>query len=997
MNLNKPIIKDGYLRIGENSIRIGSKTWFDWLTTANKFSFKYPNGGFVAQREQRRDKSYWYAYRRRSGKLHKAYLGKREELTLERLLEINSSITNRRSTGESTENHVQVHEYQIRSRIDSSFLPVSKITVPVLPKQLVSRSRLNEKINTPLTLIHAPSGFGKSTLLNDWKQTCGFPVAWLTLDEHDNNPTRFWFSLITALKTINHGFGKELLAYLGAGTSLQPPEVIHHLTNDMIESNLEISNLGIVLDDFHKINHASIYDAIQFWLEHFPANLQVVISGHTRPPFSLGHLRSQGLLTELDVKDLRFTTAEGVSYLQQYPQDSTLAYGDLEKLVTHTEGWAAGLTLTALALGKQDDQRHFIDTFSGAHIYLREYFMETVLQRSNPKIQSFLLKTAILKNLTGSLCDAITEQTDGEEILEHLWQENLFIIRLEEHGWYRYHDLFAEMLRSQLHSRYPEEIANFHRRAAQWYREQYAPADAVYHLLSIEAWEEAATLIEEMALRELEQYGEDSRLLRWLQDLPEIVVQKHKTLLFVYIRLANNALPQKKIEKFITYIERNITSKPEILQTPDELDVLTEIQQIRHTWAQGHTYIPPTHTDDEFEYRWSLFTRLYLLTPAYAQCQDYPEEPFIELFNDAQALNNLFVIQMTGGSLAKRFVLAGQLQRAEKICRQALEKALNQRGQLPETASIPLIILGVLYYERGESELAQKYLEQSLEVDPNPTSTNMPIQIAILRAKIQMHLGQKSEALATIQTARNLHQRRPAGAWSYEDLLAQEAWIQLQSENLEAAEQLLADKPAGVEHHLLQQIQAEIFAKQGHYLEAEELLWDIIEKFPSMIVVEPLQEARVLLALVLFQQNKIHQSVQIMNGAIRLAAPEGFIRPFLKYGKECTPILLILSETQKLNSEAHHFLKRILKTVAPMAGQIDPTTMDKLSKSASVSNREQEILNLLSQGYSNREIAQKLLVSESTVKTHLANIYTKLKVNNRMQAVALAKQTKIIS
>lgn len=994
----KPIVENDSLLTGTNSIPVGSPSWFEWLNTAQKFSFKYPNGGFVAQCELRRNKPYWYAYKRSDGKLHKAYLGKSEELTLERLQQIGSSLTGHQFIDQTTPISTLNDPYLLKSRIDSSFLPITKITVPALPRQLVSRPRLNQKINTPLTFIYAPSGFGKSTLLNDWKQSSGYPIAWLALDEHDNNPVRFLYSIVTALQTVHQDFGRELLNYISSVTSIQPAEVIHHLTNGIIEAQTAHPNLGIVLDDFHRINHAVIYDTLQFWFEHFPANLQLVISGHTRPPLSLGHLRARGLLTELDVNDLRFTTEEGVNYLQQYPQDPPLAFDDLERLVKHTEGWAAGLTLTALALGKQDDQRQFIETFSGAHIYLREYFMETVLKRSSPEIQSFLLKTAILKNLTGSLCNALTGRTDGEEMLEHLWQENLFIIRLKEQGWYRYHDLFAEMLCSQLSTRFPNEVSQLHQHAAQWYREQYAPADAIYHLLSIEAWEEAATLIEEMALRELEQFGEDSRLLRWLQDLPENVVQKHKNLLFVYMRLANNALSQKRIEKFIDHIERSISIKPDILRTPDEREVLIEIQEIQHTWAQGYMFVPPARSGNEYDARWDLLNRLYLLKPAYSQCQDSPEEPIVELLEDAQAQSNLFVTLMTVGSLAKRFVLAGQLRRAEKTCKHILEKAHMQRGQLPETASIALNILGHVYYERNEIELAQNYLTQSLEVDPNPTSTNMPIQNAILRSKIQMVRGQKEEALATIQTARALNERRPAGVWSSEDLLAYEARIHLRSGRLETAEQLLSESPAGTSHHLLQQVQAEVFFKKGQFQEAEEILWNLIDIFPTQIVIEPLQEVRILLSLALFWQNKVNQSVQVMTGAIRLSTPEQFIRPFLNWGEACTSILLLVSETQSLSSEAQRFLNKLLKALAPNGTQTQPSKveLEKLSTSASISIREREILQLLSEGFSNREMSKKLSVSESTVKTHLANIYYKLNVNSRMQAVTLAKQLKLV-
>lgn len=997
-NSAKPIVKENTLLVDATSIPVGSDLWYEWLATAKKFSFKSPKGCFAAQCEVRRNRSYWYAYKRKNSKLLKAYLGKAEELTLERLIQVGVSLASQQPFETVVSASIPNDIHLLKSRIDSSFLPITKVTVPVLPRQLVSRTRLNEKINTPFTLVHAPSGFGKSTLLNDWKQTCGYPVAWLTLDEHDNSPARFLNSLVTALQTIDSSFGSNLLKYINSVSSIQPAEVSHHLTKEIVTLQSTIPQLGLILDNFHRLNHVFIYDALQFWLEHFPTNLQLIISGHTRPPLSLGHLRAQGWVTELDVNDLRFTTAEGVKYLQQYVQESSLAYDDLEKLVKRTEGWAAGLTLTALALVKQEDQRQFIDTFSGAHIYIREYFMETVLQRSSPEVQSFLLQTAILKNLTGSLCNAVTGRSDAGEILQHLWQENLFIVRLEKQGWYRYHELFVEMLYSQLSARQPNIVSQLHQRAARWYREQDAPADAIFHLLAIEAWEEAATLIEEMALRELEQFGEDSRLLRWLQDLPENVVQKHKYLLLVYMRLATIALSQEKVEKFINYIERNISSKPDTLRTQDERDVLAEIQEIKNIWAQGSVFTPPARAGSNYDSRWDLLNRLYILKPTYSLCQDSPEEPIFDLLNKAQSQNNLFVLLMTGATLARRLLNAGQLRRAEKICKQILARALAQRGLLPETASIALGILSHLHYERNEIELAQKYLAQLRDIDPSPTSTNMPIQYALLHSRLQMALGQKDEALATVQAARNLNARRPSGEWTNEDLLAYEVRVHLHSGHPDIAEALLLESSAGTNHHLLQQMQAELFLQRGQFSEAEEILWNVIDKFPTLIMIEPIQEVRILLSLALFWQNKVNQSVQVMIGAIRLAAPEKFIRPFLDWGKECTPILLLVAEAQSLNSEAKEFLHKLLKKLAVTKEQSRPPKYDmkKLSASASISIREQEILSLLSEGYSNREMSKKLSISESTVKTHLGNIYTKLKVNSRILAVTRAKQLKIV-
>lgn len=992
----KTIVRDNFLLADETRIPVGSQSWFEWLSTARRFSFKSQKGNFVAQCEKRRNKAYWYAYRR-AGKLHKVYLGKTEELTLERLERASFSLTGQKLLEQLPDQPVELEKIKVESRIDTSLLPLTKFNVPILPRQPIPRPRLTRRINTPLTLICAPSGFGKSTLLNDWKQTCGHPVAWLSLDDGDNHFLRFWHSISHALQTIDPELGMKFSTYLDTASLIQTSELVSHLTNDIVGHHASYPRLGLVLDDFHRINRAEIYDSLQAWLEQLPPNMKIVILGQTNPPLSLGHLRARGLVTELDANDLRFTLEEGVDYLRHYQREISLPYDDLAKLVRHTEGWAAGLTLTALALAKQEDHRQFIETFSGAHIYIREYFMETVLQRSSPEVQAFLFKTAILKQMTGSLCEAVTGQGGGAEMLSRLWQENLFIVRLEEQGWYRYHDLFAEMLLSQLQTRFPEEMPHLHRRAAQWYRTRYASADAIYHLLAIEAWEEAALLMEEMALRELEQYGEDSRLLRWLQELPASVVQKHKTLLFIYLRLAHVALPKHKIELFIDQVEANLEHRPPRQLTQDEHDVLVEIQRIRHIWEMGEPLILPERYGTENDAKWELLAGMHLLGQTLGLQTDTLEDQITDLYHRALTQRNLFVILMAGGSLARRIFLNGQLRRSEKIARQVLEQAFAMRGKLPEPASIALATLSQIYMERNEPGLAQKYLDQAIDVDPNPTSTNMPVQIAIQRIELQIMQGNFTEALANGKSVRQLHLQRPSGLWTDQDLLAYEAFIHIRMGDVLSAEQILGE--AGMEdHNLSQLVRAEISLARKQADAAERQLVTIISQYPYGVLSVPLLRARILLARALFDQHKISQALQAMKEVVRLAAPEQFYRPFLERSTMCPPLLSLALQSENLTGEARLFIKELLRLTNPIGADSGyaQIAIDALAASASISPREQEVLRLINTGYSNREIAGSLSISESTVKTHIGNIYYKLNVNSRVQAVMRAKELKLI-
>lgn len=262
--------------------------------------------------------------------------------------------------------------------------------------------------------------------------------------------------------------GQELLANLSGSSDTS--EIIVNLTNEIIcvtNRPNSTGRIGLILDDYHHIQCQEIHASIQTLLEHFPPTLQLVISSHVKPPLALGRLRANSVVTELEADDLRFTLEEGIDFLVRHTLEHPLAYGEMQTLMKRTEGWIAGLALATLDLSKQDNRHQAIATFTGAHAYLREYFMESVLSRQPPSVQTFLLKTSILKHLTGRLCDAVTGQTGREEMLSRLWHENLFVERLGEQNGYRYHDLFAEMLYGQLQMQFHGEIPHLHRQAAE--------------------------------------------------------------------------------------------------------------------------------------------------------------------------------------------------------------------------------------------------------------------------------------------------------------------------------------------------------------------------------------------------------------------------------------------------------------------------------------------------------------------------------------------------
>ena len=988
----KPVVRNNLLEVGNTSLPIGSIEWHDWVSANKMFRFEGGGGSFSARRESRGNNTYWYAYRRKRGRLFKAYLGKSKDLNLETLEEASRALTEAQFTTSS-----QNQDDSLKLvRIDFSYLPKTKVTAPMLPQKLLARPRLMQQINTPLTLIYAPSGFGKSTLLNSWSRCSEFPVAWLSLDKQDNQPVRFLYSLVTALQTVNAKWGQAIIKNLRLySSSIKIPELVALLTNEITGKE----KLGVIIDDFQYIHHAMIFDFLQALFTRMPPNLRLVISGNTKPPLLLGELRARSLVTELRAHDLRFTHEEGIEYLQMFIEDSQIPLGDLERLVKHTEGWAVGLTLTALALTQQEDPSDFARTFSGTHIYFREYFMETVHRQLNAEMQAFLLKTSILKQLSGDLCDALTGQTNGKGTLAKLWQENQLITKLEEPGRYRYHDLFAEMLNDQLKMQYPEELVDLHKRAAQWLNAHGAPSDAISHLLAAEAWEEAAALIGNTALRELADFGEDSRLLRWLNALPETVFRQHKNLLLIYLQVGSVAFSRKRIKEFIDRVEVSIHQIPISKRTMDENEVLKEVVRLQEEWQDNITDKPLFQENEEHYQDWNLLNGFHLLKVPDPFDMAYVEEKVYRLYQSGLKQKNLFVICMAGGTYLDKIAFDGQLSTAEEMAHQILQIALEMRDTLPETASLPLGTLCYIHLKRHQLTQAKEYLTRMSDVDPNPTSTNMSISMAIYRAKIQAAEGQFDEALMTLQSAKELNRRKPSGAWALQDIIAYEIIMNVHAGNLESAHRLLSRLASFKPNSLTALATAMLRLAQGNAEQAEEILRSLLRRYPYGLRSESLESVQIPLALALFNQRKIYQAKQVFMESIRRSANERMYQPYLDFGKQLFPLLLLILRTVNLPEDEYTFIEDLRKFISA-SGELNilmpnQETIADLAIAASITEREQEVLFLLSQGYSNREIAEQLFVCESTIKTHLSNIYKKLGVNNRVLATARADELKL--
>src|SRR6266700_124432 len=494
------------------AIQVGSEEWFAWLSqpATRSFAFSSLQGALTARREHRRGTWYWYAYRSQEGHLHKTYLGKSGDLTLVRLHEAATMLSEERAARPEQPDTIRPPQPPAATQSSSVtgtpslHLLATKISVPPARLSRVTRPRLTQQMNAAmrgaLTLIVAPAGWGKTTLLGAWHTEASrgaWPLAWVSLDVSDNDPTRFWTYVIAALNTVHPGVGETSLALLYS-SSLPPIEVVlTSLLNALTQLQAEIV---LVLDDYHLIEAQPIHVALTYLVEHLPPNVHLVIASRSEPLLPLARLRARGALTELRAANLRFTSEETTAFLTEV-MGLPLSAEEVAALEARTEGWIAGLHLAALSLQGRDDVGGFIAAFTGSHRYVVDFLVEEVLLRQPEEVQDFLLQTCLLDRLCGPLCDAVREQDDSRRLLDQVEQTHLFLIPLDDElRWYRYHHLFDE---------------------------------AVTHALAVSDVELAARLIEQYA-HFTNFPSQFQLLLGWLNRLPDALVRAYPSLCIMH-------------------------------------------------------------------------------------------------------------------------------------------------------------------------------------------------------------------------------------------------------------------------------------------------------------------------------------------------------------------------------------------------------------------------------------------------------------------------------
>jgi LuxR family maltose regulon positive regulatory protein len=897
----------------------------------------------------------------------------------------------------------------------------TKLYIPRPRPGIVTRPRLTERLNeglakgSKLTLVSAPAGFGKTTLANEWITQCERPVVWLSLDEGDNDLTRFLSYLIAALQTLKAGIGESLLAML---QSHQPPQTETILTTLLNETGTITRDFVLVLDDYHVISSKLIDEALAFFVERLPPQMHLVISTREDPHLPLARLRARGQLTEMRAADLRFTPAEAAEFLNRM-MGLNLSAEDIFALESRTEGWIAGLQLAAISMQGLRDTSGFIRSFTGSHRFILDYLIEEVLERQPENIQTFLLRTSILDRMCGPLCDAVLDAPSGfgQETLEYLERANLFIVPLDqERHWYRYHHLFGDLLRQRLGQ--PQELPQYHLRASAWYEANKDLAEAFRHALAAGDFEQAACLAE-AAWQSMERNFQTRAWLGWVKKLPDPVICP-RPWLCVQIGWAYSDVGE--VEPSETYLQHAERALAGVSDQEEFKSLAGNIALIRAGNAQIEGDLPETVRYAELSIQLIPENELLIrsqaaITLGFTQWAVGNVEASLQAMHtwmdDMQKLGNQMYAIASAFVVGDMQITLGHLDSAEN----ALWHAIHQAAALGEEAEVVTahhhLGLAMLAHERGDDATSAERLQTVAELRQRTTLIDWPYRWGLAQARLKESAGKWDDALKSLDEAKQGYVKNPIPM--LQPVEARKARIHLKQGRLDKAQAWARERRLSVtdevnylseyEHLTLARTRLAECSFEGINPLLERLLTLAETQKRTGSVIE------ILLTQALLNQAQGDQlrALATLERALTLAEPEDYIRIFVDEGEPMR--LLILDFRSMIEKQVHPdmhalfgYVNKLLapfpksmevipqsKTLAPHArlprAQVQvPEIVEPLSE------REMEVLRLLRSELSGPEIAQRLIVSLNTLRTHTKNIFNKLGVNNRRSAVRRAEE-----
>ncbi|MFL5657719.1 MAG: LuxR C-terminal-related transcriptional regulator [Ktedonobacteraceae bacterium] len=1031
--------------IAVSKMDIERDAWQEWLEQVSSFTFQSKDGSrFTALKERRgRKGAYWIAYRKVGGKLKRKYLGLPKEVTLTALEQAATALRQPETQSPSpppplTPSSARDSMLPVSEQLQEQLL-ATKFLASAPSRPLIPRSRLytllNEGSGCPLTLVSAPAGFGKTSLLESWAHTLpagNFQVAWVSLDEADNDVVRFWSYALIALDRREPGLSEQALTLLHAS----PAPALKHVLTTLIDALAHTPNrFVLIVDDYHLISESAIHTSLEFLLERHPPQLRLILLSRGEPPLKLSQLRARGQLLEVCGSDLRCSVEEAMQFLGEV-MGIRLPDDLLEQVMARTEGWLAGLQLLGLFLREHADPDHFLDALGGSERYILDYLTEEVLQRQPAAIEEFLLCTSILDHLSGPLCDAVMAQTNSQEVLEELERANIFVYSLDEQQhWFRYHVLFAEALRYQLERTHVPLLSTLHSRASQWYAEHNQLREAVQHALLAHDWQRAADLIEPLTETHLwrryeevwRRYEEVPMMLQWLRQLPSEIVRTRPRIALYYAGILFIAGHLKEVEHWVQAAEVGLTAT-------DALSSPVRAESPETTYSTSVTSLRDHERErllGEIVARRAVVAAYYgegqraheqcLLALSYLSEQDPFQQSLVAVAQGLSALSEgqavvatqhllqagtlMQAMGISGAainylSLAASFLhIQGRLHEAWQLCQQATQLGTSPEGHLSASVGVAYAYQADVLREWHQLDTALDLALQGIHFIEQTKYTLYVDTAYMILVRIYLSRGEVEAANTTFQQVMQLPMIVD-NAYRRSWLTAVErVQLWLARGELERAthwaEQLAQGKrlntPLAREQGDLARVRVQLARHQPD--EALTLLEPLIAGATATGRIDHVIEMWLLEALAHVTRKAEREALAALSEAVRLGEPEGYIRRFVDEGPLMVGLLSRLREQRRRRGPTP-YLDRVLAAFAqkgavekllPQHGLQDP-----------LSERELEVLRELAHGASNQEIGDGLVIAADTVKRHVSNILAKLEASNRMHAVARARHLGLI-
>jgi LuxR family transcriptional regulator, maltose regulon positive regulatory protein len=857
-------------------------------------------------------------------------------------------------------------------------------------------------------LVTAPAGFGKSTLILDWLRFKSVPFAWFAVDSSDNETKRFLMYFVSAFQEYNPPIVKKILSQL-QGSSLPSLEnVFTVLINDLQPIGEEFY---LVLDDYQFIEEPVIHKALRYFIDNAPSHIHVLISTRVDPPFPLHRMRVRHELIEIRERDLRFTVDEAMEFFARTMQID-LPTESVQILTSRTEGWVAGLQMAAVTLQNAENVPQLVRSFAGTNRYIVEYLLEEVLSRQPESVQKFLLFTSVLTRFNISLGKAVAGDFVSDDILEKLEHSNLFLISLDEQGeWYRFHHLFAELLHFRLRQLYPEKMDELHLRASKWFEESGDIDNALLHAFRMSSNDRAVYLLDMHGFLYLTR-SELSSLLRYIHRLPDDIVQRHAAILItkIWALLLTHTLEDPN--QLLVQAERSLKNVPSYY-TPDMVRYFTAnllvlrsfILRLQNRLAEAVTVsmegLKYISSDQPLSHGLLLFNlaRVYMKM-GFAKIAISLLEQGME--SNRKARNHYIEL----ASLAHIGFLYGTID-SQYTAKEKLEEAIQyaERSGIDDLPAMGYIFyqLGRILYQLDRIDDAHEVLQRALEFGILGNEPDVLCNTLFILAWVNAARNRSDEARNIFKRAEEIEAKNNVRVFET-DLTVERVYLSLLMGDMDSVIRWTERHPVALtdgEYTVVREIEAYLHVRSCLHRKQYETALEILDQVQmNMETTErtvPLLILNVIRSLVFFHKDERKKAFGILIPALRRIQSTGYIRSIVNMGK---PVLGLLKEVvthPEATGSDKEFVRMLigrLESSIPSQHRTIPKYTQPLAEP--LTEREQEVLHYLSKGFANKKIADSLYISIDTVKTHLKNIYGKLNVRGRQEAVTKAREENLI-